>query len=348
MNVLMLGNYKIKNYSRGRILYKGLIKNNINASIFLPKKNRYLKLTKKILKKDYDILLVTGKPVLFLSWLLKPIHQKKIIFDMFISDYDNLINDRKLVKKNSIKAKILWLIDKYSCSLTDKIILDTNKHINYFVNEFKVEKKKFSKILIGGDNDFFKQTKTKQNKEFIVEFHGTFIPLQGINIILKSAKLLEKENIKFRIIGYGQEHSKILKLAKNLNLKNIYFSNKNIPLEDLAKEINFADICLGIFGDSEKTQKVIPNKAFEVIACKKPLITSETPAIRELFENKKNAILCEHSNQLSLAKSIMYLKNNKKLREEISKKGYNTFKNKCSIEQIGEKLKKVLIKTINS
>tara|TARA_Y100000310_G_C20684541_1_gene818124 strand:+ start:812 stop:1864 length:1053 start_codon:yes stop_codon:yes gene_type:complete len=344
MKVLMLGNYDINEYSRGRILYKGLKRNNVKTSIFLPINNKYFKLTKRILKKDYDVLLVTGKPVLFLSWLLKPFHRKKILFDMFISDYDNLVNDRKLIKKNSIKAKLLWLIDKYSCNLSDKIILDTNEHIKYFVKEFKINSKKFNRILVGADNDFFKPTKTKLDKGFVVEFHGTFIPLQGIEYIINAAKLLEEEDIKFRIIGIGQEHKRILKLAKNLKLRNIYFSNKNISLENLSKEINSADICLGIFGRSDKTQKVIPNKAFEIIACKKPLITSKTPAIKELFQNKKNCVLCKISDSDSLANSILYLKKDKKLREKISKEGYKLFKQETSIVQIGKDLKKSMEK----
>ena len=129
-----------------------------------------------------------------------------------------------------------------------------------------------------------------------------------------------------------------------MKLRNIYFSNKNISLENLSKEINSADICLGIFGRSDKTQKVIPNKAFEIIACKKPLITSKTPAIKELFQNKKNCVLCKISDSDSLANSILYLKKDKKLREKISKEGYKLFKQETSIVQIGKDLKKSMEK----
>ncbi|MBT7296718.1 hypothetical protein HN836_03605, partial [Candidatus Woesearchaeota archaeon] len=132
MKVLMLGNYNINNYSRGRIIYEGLKENHIPTKIYLPNKKRYFKLAKKILRKDFGILIVTGKFVLMLSWLLKPIHRKKIIFDVFISDYENLVIDRKIVNPRSVKAKILYLGDKIACKLADHNILDTKEHIEYF------------------------------------------------------------------------------------------------------------------------------------------------------------------------------------------------------------------------
>ena len=148
MKVLMIGNYDLEEYSRGRILYKGLIKNKVSVSLFLPKKNKYFNILKKIIKKDYDILLLTGKIVLLLAWFLKIFHKKRIIFDMFISDYDNLVNDRKLIRKNSLRAKLIWLMDKYSCKISNKVILDTNEHINYFINEFGINSNKFFMISV--------------------------------------------------------------------------------------------------------------------------------------------------------------------------------------------------------
>lgn len=341
MKILMLGVYDINFYSRGRIFYKGLKSNSINTSIYLPKgKLKYLKLIKRILKRDFDKIIVTGKFVLITSWLTKPIHRKKIIFDVFISDYENLVLDRKKVKKNTIKAKLLKMGDKVSCLLSNHNILDTNEHIAYFCKEFKLKKSKFSKVYVGADDEIFKPSKIPSNKE--IEFHGTFIPLQGIEHIIRAAKELEKEKIKFKIIGEGDESKKIQKEAEKLNIKNIEFINKNVSLTELAKEIQKSEICLGVFGDSQKAKNVIPNKAYEIIASKKPLITSDTPGIREVFEDKKNCLLCKPYDHIDLAKKITKLKNNKKLKDKISNNGYKLFKERFSIQKTGEALLKVI------
>ena len=44
-----------------------------------------------------------------------------------------------------------------------------------------------------------------------------------------------------------------------------------------------ADLCLGIFGTSEKAASVIPNKVFQIVAAGRPVLTRDSPAIRELL-----------------------------------------------------------------
>src|SRR3989344_5076277 len=347
MNILMIGVYNIDNYSRGRVLYKGLIKNNVNVDLYLPRgRLKYFYIIKRLLNKNYDFVLVNGKICFFISKLLKLIHKRPIIFDVFISDYDNLVNDRKLVKKDSVRSKLLWLIDQYSCKFADYVILDTYEHINYFVKEFGLNRNKFQRVFVGSDENIFHPMNKSKSKRFIVYFQGTFIPLQGIEYIIKSAKLLEDYNdIEFNIVGYGQTFNEILKLSQEINLRNVkFFGHKR--LEELPSYIANADICLGIFGKTGKAKRVIPNKVFEYIAMKKPVITGDTPAIKELITNKKNCILCEIGNEKSLANAILKLKNNDELREKLAKDGYLLFKKKSSSKLIGKKIISI-IKGIN-
>ena len=171
------------------------------------------------------------------------------------------------------------------------------------------------------------EEKTNLKNKFLVLFWGSFIPLQGVEYIVKAAKRLEKcSDVQFQIIGRGQEHKKILKLADKLKISNIDFVDR-ISYEVVPKYIKKADVCLGIFGDTQKTQRVIPNKVYEAIAMEKPVITADTPAARELFIDRKNILFCKTADPEDLAEKILELKNNKDLREKIAKGGYKVFKN---------------------
>ena len=46
-----------------------------------------------------------------------------------------------------------------------------------------------------------------------------------------------------------------------------------------------ADVCLGILGTSEKAGRLIPNKLFQALLAGMPLITRNSPAMRELVKD---------------------------------------------------------------
>jgi len=186
------------------------------------------------------------------------------------------------------------------------------------------------------------EEKTNLNNKFLIVFWGYFIPLQGVEYIIKAAKLLEKhQDIQFQIIGKGQEYGKILDFVNKLSIKNINLLGR-VSYEALPDYIEKADICLGIFGDTQKTLRVIPNKVYEAIAMKRPVITADTPAARELFTDRENILFCKTADPEDLAKKILELKNNKDLREKIVEGGYKIFKKSATPKIIGKELLKNL------
>lgn len=337
----MLGQYDPKTYDRGRILHKGLLLNGVHSDLFTSK--NLLRIAGRMCRRDFDILLVTGKPVLLTAWLLKLWHRKPIVFDTFISDYDNLVIDRKKVSQGSLKAKLLWWGDRLACKLATHNILDTNQHIKYFVQEFGLSKSKFSRVFVGADEDVFKPMPSR-HKGFRVAFHGTYIPLQGIEFILQAAKLLEREKITFELVGNGQTFPEMQTLANKLQLHNVTFTGF-LPLEQLPGKIAAGDLNLGgHFGTTPKALRVIPNKAFQIIAMRHPLIAGDTPAAKELFVHGENAFFCPTGNADALAASIRELKKNRKLAKHIADNGYRTFLASASNRQIGKSVKYVLKK----
>ena len=176
---------------------------------------------------------------------------------------------------------------------------------------------------------------------FNVLFFGTYVPLHGAEYIVKAAKLLEREHdILFTFIGNGQDRQKIHDLVRSLELKNIAFKAMLEPIH-LRQEIADADVCLGIFGDTPKTPLVIPNKVFEALAVGKTVITADTPASRELF-NEDEIMLIPPADAMALASAIIELKNNPTLREKIARRGHEKFMQSASYHIIGKALVKII------
>jgi glycosyltransferase involved in cell wall biosynthesis len=359
MTICYFGDFD-KEYIRNVVIINGLKENGAKVLLCNTKEkgfSRFFKLFKlhKRSKDKYDILIVgssgTSRPLVLLARIIS---RKFLIWDAHYSLYDSWVFDRKLITPNSLKARYYWFLDWLSCKLADKILLDTNEHIKYFVKTFKIKKDKFIKTLVGANTDIFypvsgldSEREEMQKECFLISFYGKFIPLQGVQYIIRAAKILEKHpDIKFQIIGKGQTYSKAIKLAQRLKIKNTDFVDR-VPQEELPKHIQRTDVCLGIFGDTPKTQRVIPNKVYEAVAMKKPVITADTPAIRELFTNRENILLCKTANLQDLAKKILELKNNKKLRSVIAQGGYEVFKNHAIPKIIGKNLLKELSNNIN-
>lgn len=176
---------------------------------------------------------------------------------------------------------------------------------------------------------------------FKVLFYGHYIPLQGIEYIVRAAKLLENEtDITFEIIGGGKNKFNMINLANKLELKNIVFFDE-VPISELSRMMSISDVCLGIFGKSEKTKRVIPNKVFDAVALKKPIITSDTPAIRELF-SENELILTDLSNPNSIADAILWAKSNREKMIEMADRAYTVLTLSATPQIVGNKLKGII------
>lgn len=290
---------------------------------------------------DADFILV-GFPfkydVLF-NWPLAKITNKRVVVDFFMSNYDTSVNDRKIIPPDSIIAKQCYFIDWTSLKLADIAIVDTEEHKKYFCREFDIIPSKMRIIHVGSDESVFYPMK-KSKKEFIVYFHGYFTPLHGIEKIIEAASMIP--DCKFILVGEGQTKAKAMALSKKLKTKNVHFLKKQ-SLAKLPLSLKEADICLGIFGDSEKAKRVIPYKVYNALAMKKPVITARTPASEGILEHGINAYLCKNTPE-DIAKAIIELKNDNELRKSIALNGYKLFKENFTTERLGIKLINILKK----
>jgi glycosyltransferase involved in cell wall biosynthesis len=353
MRICYFGLYG-KSSPRNANIIKGLRQNNVEVVECWAKahQRRYFLLDLSVLffkylfigKYDAMIIGFPGRPSLgevYLGWFFTRLARKPLIMDVFFSWYDSWALDRARVSRNSKVAKAFWRVDKKSCQLADLVLLDTNTHIDYFVKEFKLPREKFKRLFVVVDDTIFTRREHDSqlnNGRFIIHFHGTFIPLHGVDIIIKAAKILEKEkDIYFEIVGKGQTYGEVTKMSQQFGLENVSFLGV-MPPEKIADYMTRADICLSIFGKTDKAKRVIPFKVLAALAMGKAVITGQSPAVEELLTNKENCYFCKMNDPVSLAQAILYLKGNKELRDKIAENGYRLYKEKCTCREIGKEL----------
>lgn len=369
MNVLYFGCYH-KDYSRNVINIKSLRLNGVNVYECVINKPGFTGLSqiKNIIflsllpvhfvgrslvllykgivsvHKSKADLIITGFPGLFelpVAYVLSRVVRKPLLFDSLISIYDTYVLDRKIFGQSSTIAKILYFLEKTLYKLPDGIIVDTLGSKDFLISKFLVRSDKIHILYVGADDDLYKFESDKVGKSdgFQVLYFGQYTPLHGVQYIIECAKIIEEQNksIKFILVGRGQTYLKNRKLANDLNLTNISFYDQ-VPESHLKNIIKKAHITLGIFDDSEKARRVIPNKIFQSIAMGKVILTAASPAVGEVFKNKRDCILCKSCDASSLAEAIKYLKDNPEAKSRIGANGYALYKAKFTPKAIGVEL----------
>lgn len=238
-------------------------------------------------KHDVVVVGYLGHLDVLVLWLFALLRGVPIVWDAFLSLYETVVEDRKLVSPKHPLAFFIFLWEWLACRAVDRIILDTRAHADYFVQQFHVLANRTGVVFVGVETDAFPallQSKRERDIEdlFTVLFYGQFIPLHGIETIIQAAQQTKNEPIKWNIIGQGQDQRKLRVMLEDQLLLRLRWIPW-VSYSELAGWIHRADVCLGIFGDSDKAGRVIPNKVFQILSAGKPLITRDSPAIRELL-----------------------------------------------------------------
>ena len=267
---------------------------------------RYMKLP----KHDVVVIGYMGHFDVIVLWLFARIRGTPIVWDAFLSLYNTVVEDRMLLSRLNPLAILLYAWEWTACHAAGTILLDTRAHADYFITRYSIRYDRVHPIFVGAENKIFfplvpANTPDEGYDGITVLFYGQFIPLHGIETIVHAAKLLDDHPIKWQIIGQGQEAPRIKQLIDQYARLNVDWIPW-IPYEELNTWINRADICLGIFGATEKARMVIPNKVFQIVAAGKPLVTMDSPAIRELIDPDMSGVrLVPENNPEALSRAVL-------------------------------------------
>jgi glycosyltransferase involved in cell wall biosynthesis len=288
---------------------------------------------------DYDVLMI-GYPAqmdVFLARYLSRRRGKPLVWDVFMSIY-LIALERGLDQRSRFSVNLIRKIEKRALALPDMLIQDTADYVDWFHRTYGISKERFRLVPTGADERVYQPSLplTRLDNDLQVLYYGTFIPNHGVGIILEAASLLAKEpRIHFEFIGDGPELYHIRARAEQLKLANVNF----IPwmeVKDLAARAAQADILLGAFGNTPQSIMTIQNKIFEGLAMGKAVITGDSPAVRKAMVHGEHIYLCERGNPAALAKAILALRDEQGLREQLGRGGGCLFKEKYSLEQIGQ------------
>lgn len=257
-----------------------------------------------------DLLLIGYPGILdaYLAAFVGRIRGIPVVWDVFISVYDTVVEDRRMLSPSSLAARVLRRIERNALRYVNLAFMDTQAHARRVELLFQLPPHSCGAVWVGTETEHFggdRQLVPRESEAPLkILFYGQFIPLHGISTIIEAARITSDLPVEWTLIGRGQEADKIRHLLAVKPLPKVQWINW-VDYDQLRHWIAAADICLGIFGDSQKAASVIPNKVFQIIAAGRPLITRDSPAIREWLEHRPRCIyLVPAANPSELANAV--------------------------------------------
>lgn len=258
-------------------------------------------------------------PLLFLSFFpasrLPP-----VAADNFISVYDTVVNDRKLVTRKSRLAKMIYRLEKRALGTADLLVVDTECNKRFIGRLFGIPSARIASLpLFTDEADYQPVEYGAGGREIRVLFAGTFVPLQGSDVVVRAAALLkDRKDVKFRLIGSGQTAAHTQDIVRQEGLEIEWIRDWQPP-QRLAAEIARADICLGVFGGTPKAKRVWPYKNYLYMRVGRPVVTGGPACLPERLPVPEIPVVFAPMNDpAALAAKIRQLADNPGLREALA------------------------------
>ncbi|MBU3918531.1 glycosyltransferase family 4 protein [Patescibacteria group bacterium] len=321
----------------------GLGKNHSIDKILLPinlwrYKRFSQRLASEINKKDYDVGLITNSRILQHPYILRYIKFPKLLISQepLRSVYERNFQKNYVYKKyyKGIIRKFIFLYsffdnlvrkkpDERNLASADKLIVNSYFSKERFLSAYGILGKV---IYLGVDTKIFKPSFENKTESHILSI-GIYHIVKAHDLVIKAISLLPEDKRPFlTILGFGnsavseKEFQHLTKLRDDLGLQEKVKFEKSFLGDSIIdyyqkSYLTIAAHFLEPFGFTP----------IESMACGTPVVAVKEGGFRETVKHKETGLLVERDPK-KLADAILYLLENKEIREKFSENGVSWVK----------------------
>jgi len=191
-----------------------------------------------------------------------------------------------------------------------------------------------------------------KDHKFTLVYHGDYSPTRGIENLIKAISELDsalKNNIKLLIIGMPINKIKDLsKLSEKEDVKEQVDILPKVDYNKIAGYLKIADVgIIPLPPENWWWHVSAPLKTLEYLAAGKPIIATNIPFHRKIFEKGKCGILIESIKPKVIADAITFLYKNKKELIKMGSEGRKIVEKSYTWDSMAQKIEEFL-KTIQT
>lgn len=268
------------------------------------------KLTLLHFKNRFQVIHIHNMPdLLVLAGIIPRLMGAKLLLDIH-DPMPELYISKHHVDQNCLIVKALKLQEKFSCFLADKVI-SVNESMREHLESNGIPSKKISILHNFPDTRYLPIkkdiTRWPRHKDGLTLLYaGTVTEHYRLDIIINSLVLVSKDipQIKFRIIGDGNDLNRIIKLANNLGIIDYIKHESPVTIDDLRYIMEEADVGISchtgdVYGDLQFSCKIL-----DYMTQGMPVISSRTKAVKRYIPEEA-IFYFEPDNTEDLAKQII-------------------------------------------
>jgi len=212
--------------------------------------------------------------------------RKKIPFYFEVGDLWPEAPIQMGVIRNPVLKRLLYYLERKIYTESEKIIALSPGIRNHIEN--LIPNKKVYLIPNMADIEFFKQSNPANRHlgKFVISYFGAAGRANHLEYFLEVARLSQSHlpQVHFRIMAYGSELQRLLRLAEQASIKNLEFlqyGNKS----DVKSLLDSSDAVYVSFANKEVLSTGSPNKLFDGLAAGKLIIINFNGWLKEIIES---------------------------------------------------------------
>ena len=288
-----------------------------------------LRILQQGIKQRCDVFHCHEPGSLLICAIIKIIKRNKIVYDAH-EHYPSLIAEDAMFPSNT-KSIIEFIVDKCErilCRFADSIIT-VNKTLK---DRFDNLKKTTIIFNVPSLQNF--PLKNKEKTEYEIVYAGNVNKKRGLDKLIHSMKILKDHDLPVKLLIVGNVSD-----TKEFNLWMDQYLKKNnmienfkitgwVPHDEVVEHIRMSSGGIILFQPTYYNNIIgLPNKLFEYMACKVPVIASNFPEISSVIKETKSGLLVDPTDISEIANAIKWLFENP---EEGKKMGIS---GRCAVEE---------------
>lgn len=152
---------------------------------------------------------------------------------------------------------------------------------------------------------------------------SSLVPYEGLDLLIDAFALVAQSHkkVKLLIVGDGESASGLRRRAAAVGLDPEAVLPGRVPRRDAHKYHQALDIFVVPRQDHQVTRSVTPLKPFEAMACARPVVATDLPALREIVRDEETGIIVPPARTEDLASALERLVIDAGLRHQFGTSG---------------------------